>query len=85
MRLFNTNLATLSPEHDEGTVTRMIEQQTSKLPSDTFLIAAGGAILGSLAMHLFGRRSTALLLGQWVPTLLILGVYNKLVKVEGHD
>jgi hypothetical protein len=24
-------------------------------------------------------------LGHWVPTLLIFGLYNKLVKVAGHD
>jgi hypothetical protein len=23
--------------------------------------------------------------GQWAPSLLILGLYNKLVKLEGHD
>jgi hypothetical protein len=24
-------------------------------------------------------------IAQWVPTWLIIGLYNKLVKVEGHD
>ncbi len=24
-------------------------------------------------------------IGQWAPTLLVLGLYNKLVKVAGHD
>jgi len=32
-----------------------------------------------------GRKSTALLVGQWAAPLLIMGLYNKLVKTEGHD
>ena len=27
----------------------------------------------------------SLFLGQWAPTLLLLGVYNKIVKVAGSD
>ena len=23
--------------------------------------------------------------GQWAPSLLVIGLYNKLVKLEGHD
>jgi len=73
------------PEHSEGTVARMIEQQTAKLPSDLFLWAAGGAIVGSLTLHCAGKQHMGLMVGQWVPTLLILGLYNKLVKVAGSD
>ena len=32
-----------------------------------------------------GRKSTALLVGQWAAPLLIMGLYNKVVKTEGHD
>jgi hypothetical protein len=77
--------AVFQPGHEEGSVARTIEEQTARLPSDSFLWAASGAILGSLVLHISGRRETALMLGQWVPTLLILGVYNKIVKVAGHD
>jgi len=73
------------PEHREGVVARTIEEQTAKLPSDTFLWLAGGAIAGSLALKLAGRRHDALFVGQWAPTFLILGLYNKLVKVAGSD
>ena len=72
-------------QHSEGRVARAIEDQTAKLPSDTFLWAAGGAILGSLALMLAGRKDTANFVGQWAPTLLILGLYNKIVKELGHD
>jgi hypothetical protein len=39
----------------------------------------------SLILKLTGRRHDALFVGQWVPTLLLLGVYNKLVKQHGSD
>lgn len=71
--------------HEEGRLARMIEEQTSKLPSDVFLWAAVGSIAGSLTLKIMGRPHDALFVGQWAPTFLILGLYNKLVKVEGHD
>ena len=73
------------PEHTEGPVARAIEQQTAKLPSDTFLWMAGGSIAASLTLKLMGRDTDALFVGQWAPTFLILGLYNKIVKVLGSD
>jgi hypothetical protein len=72
-------------EHTEGTVARAIEHQTAKLPSDLFLWAAGGSILGSLTLQFMGYKRESLFVGQWAPTFLILGLYNKLVKVAGSD
>jgi hypothetical protein len=85
-------------EHREGPVARMIEQQTAKIPSDVFLWAAGASIVASLAFEIFGtkrgptyffrnrrRAQPALFIGQWAPTLLLLGIYNKIVKVAGSD
>jgi len=72
-------------QHAEGPVARTIEQQTAKLPSDLFLWAAGASIVGSLAFMVSGNRHKALFVGQWASTFLLLGVYNKLVKVAGSD
>lgn len=72
-------------QHSEGLLATMIEQQTAKLPSDIFLWAAGASILGSLALKMAGRRHDALFVGQWASPFLLLGVYNKLVKVAGSD
>ena len=72
-------------QHTEGPVARAIEQQTAKLPSDTFLWLAGGSIACSLTLKLMGRRHDALFVGQWAPTFLLLGLYNKIVKVAGSD
>ncbi len=83
--------------HREGKVARTIEKQTAKLPSDTFLWAALGAMVASAAVQLLRPKRAglwggstrqgplSLFIGQWVPTLLIFGLYNKLVKVAGSD
>lgn len=79
-------MRTLTPrEHREGMVATAIEQQTAKLPSDTFLWLAGGAIATALTFKIMGRERDALFVGQWAPTFLILGLYNKLVKLLGSD
>lgn len=69
----------------EGPVARGIEKQTAKLPSDVFLWGAAGSIALSLAMQLSGRKQVANFVGHWAPTFLALGLYNKIVKVAGHD
>jgi hypothetical protein len=71
--------------HSEGQVAKMIESQTAKLPSDLFLWAAFGSMAGSLALQMMGKKEQSNFVGQWAPTLLILGLYNKLVKVAGSD
>jgi hypothetical protein len=69
----------------EGGMARPIEALTAKLPSDTFLWLAGGSIAASLTLKIMGRGHDALFVGQWAPTFLILGLYNKMVKQLGHD
>jgi hypothetical protein len=72
-------------DHSEGRLARVIEQQTARLPSDAFLWAAGASIVGSLMLQSMGDNRKSLFIGQWAPTLLILGLYNKLVKLQGSD
>ncbi len=69
----------------EGAITEGVEKVTSQLPSITWLVLAGGALAGSLTLKLMGREKSANFVGQWVPTILLLGIYNKLVKVVGSD
>ena len=72
-------------QHSEGRVARAIESQTAKLPSDTFLWMAVGAMTTSATLQIMGNRHASLFVGQWAPTLLIMGLYNKLVKQLGSD
>jgi len=83
--------------YKEGPEARTIEEQTAKLPSDVFLWAAGAAIVVSLGYQLIGERRgfldrlrpvrapAATFVGMWVPTILLLGIYKKIVEVAGSN
>jgi hypothetical protein len=73
------------PEHAEGSIARTIEHETAKLPSDLFLWLAGASIIASLVLKKAGRSHDALFVGQWPAPILLLGIYNKLVKLFGSD
>jgi len=69
----------------EGPVARAIEKQTTRIPSDVFLWAALGFLGVSAAMRAVNRRGGTSLLAELAPTFLLLGIYNKLVKMAGSD
>jgi hypothetical protein len=71
--------------HSEGVVARTIEEQTAKLPSDTFLWSAVAAMGVSAFFEFTGAKDKSRFVGQWVAPLLLFGVYNKLVKQQGSD
>ena len=81
----NETQSSPSYQHREGPIARGIEQQTAKIPSDAFLWAAIGSIGVSLALLLTGNAKKANFVGQWTPTFLCLGIYNKMVKLHGSD
>jgi hypothetical protein len=83
--LNKTSNSTEAQQHSEGSVALAIEEQTAKIPSDVFLWAAIGSIGTSLFLHLSGKKDEARFVGQWVSPFLLLGVYNKLVKIAGSD
>jgi hypothetical protein len=72
-------------QNTEGATAKAIEEQTSKLPSDLFLYASLAAMGTSLTLKFLGKNHNALFVGQWAAPFLLLGIYNKLVKLEGHD
>jgi hypothetical protein len=80
-----TMAAAFNPTHKEGKVAKSIEEQTAKLPSDAYLWVAVGAMAASLTLKAFKNDHLALFVGQWVSPFLLFGIYNKLVKLEGHD
>lgn len=73
------------PSKSEDDFTKTIEDYTAALPSSAFLGVAVGAMALSLALQVTGQGKWGNFIAQWVPTWLIIGVYNKLVKLEGHD
>jgi len=44
-----------------------------------------GSIGASITLRLMGKGEAANFVGQWAPTFLILGLYNKMVKLHGSD
>jgi len=73
----------LRTEHVEGGFTRLIEQQAARVPSDFFLFVSFSAMLASLVAEITGRRRFSRFVGMWPAPLLVMGVYNKLVKTFG--
>jgi hypothetical protein len=63
---------------DRGT--EMVEEQTAKVPSLAFLGLAIGAMAASAALVMTGRKQLGNFVGQWAPSILIMGLYNKLAK-----
>ena len=82
---FKLNIMSFDNQSTEGATAKAIEKQTSKLPSDLFLYSSLAAMGTSLTLKCLGKSQNALFVGQWAAPFLLLGVYNKLVKLEGHD
>ena len=78
-------MSIIQNDHSEGPVAKAIEKQTAKLPSDLFLWGAAASMAGSAILKCLGRDKSALFVGQWAAPFLLLGLYNKIVKVEGSD
>ena len=70
-------------EHAESTLTRLIEHQAGKIPSDVFLFTALAAMGASVAFEIAGNSRMSRFVGMWPPALLTMGMYNKMVKMLG--
>lgn len=69
----------------EGKVAKEIENVTGDVPSDAYLWSAVSIMGISLALKLIKKEDMSLFVGQWAAPLLIMGVYNKIVKTEGSE
>jgi hypothetical protein len=75
----------MEPRPTEDQFTKTIESYTAAVPSSGYLAVAIGAMGLSLACQVAGRGKWGNFIAQWVPTWLIIGLYNKLVELEGHQ
>jgi hypothetical protein len=80
-----TEFARTDYAHAEGRVAKSIENQTARVPSDAFLWMAVGSMAVSATLQVMGNRHVSLFVGQWAPTFLLFGLYNKMVKQLGSD
>jgi hypothetical protein len=85
MATTSSDYAVAPHEHKEGDITKAIEYYPSQVPSGTYLTLALGSIGLSLGLQMMGKKHAATFVGHWAPTILILGLYNKLVKVKGSE
>ena len=69
----------------EDSFTKTVEDYTAEIPSSAYLGIALDSMALSLVCQATGQGKWGNFIAQWVPTWLIIGVYNKLVKLEGHD
>ncbi|MCM2322132.1 MAG: hypothetical protein NDJ90_02610 [Oligoflexia bacterium] len=70
----------------EGRLTEKIEQQTAKIPSLGYLGLAVGSMAASALLAVFSnKKEYANFVGLWAPSFLLLGIYNKLVKIESSS
>lgn len=69
----------------EGKLTRAIETQTAKIPSISFMsLAIASMGLSAFTTLVVKNRQLGNFFGLWVPSLLVIGIYNKLVKIESR-
>ena len=72
-------------EAQEDQLTAAIEKYTSQIPSSAYLALALGSMAISVGFQAAKKQHFSLFVGQWAAPFLILGLYNKLVKLHGSD
>lgn len=71
-------------EAAEDPIVRSLASEAARLPSDTFLWTALGALGLSLALFQAGRKADAMFVGQLATPILALGIYKKFLQ-EGTE
>jgi hypothetical protein len=72
----------MSAQYKTEVPNEIIESQTKKIPNLLFLGLGLASMGSSLFLTMKNRTTLGNFVGQWVPTLLIFGLYNKVVKLE---
>jgi hypothetical protein len=85
MEQYGQTQSMYSPEPTEDRFTKTVEEYTASITSSAFLGVAVAAMGASLLFQVAGQGKWGNFIAQWVPTWLVIGLYNKLVKLEGHD
>jgi hypothetical protein len=64
----------------EGRTTEAVESKTAKVPSLVYMGFAVASMVASATLMVTGRKQLANFVGQWAPSILIMGLYNKITK-----
>ncbi len=57
-----------------------ILESIENLPSSVYYGGVAGSIVLSLCLYFTGRKEAGIFVGLWAPTILNLGLYNKLLR-----
>jgi hypothetical protein len=74
----------LSQPATEEVLVVAIGKEPAKPPADPLLMTALGSMGVSLLLQLFGRKTTSRFIGQWVPILLLFGLYDRISKMSDN-
>ncbi len=55
-------------------------ESIENLPSSAYYGSVAGSIVLSLFLYFTGRKQAAIFVGLWAPTILNLGLYNKMLR-----
>jgi hypothetical protein len=72
-------------EVQEDQITAALEKCTAQVPSSVYLGLAVGSMAVSLGLSAARKTHASLFVGQWAAPFLLIGIYNKLVKLHGSD
>ena len=71
---------------DESKVAKVAETKPEETQPSIFITLAGAAIALSLGLALSKKKkSWAVFVGQWAPTILLLGIYDKVIKTDSSS
>ena len=71
---------------EEAKGTKVAEMKAKEAPTSLFITLAGAAVALSLGLAVSKKeKSWAVFVGQWAPTILLLGIYEKIVKNDTSD
>ncbi len=63
-----------------------IEEKASKIPSVSFMGLAIGSMVLSAALEIFSKKKEyGNFVGLWAPSFLMMGIYNKLTRIETSE
>ncbi len=71
--------------YPEGETAKAIEKETAQMPSDIFLWTGLSCLAFSAVFRLVGLKSLGQFVGQVASPVLIMGLYNKVVKLHGSE
>jgi hypothetical protein len=75
----------LSEEKTKKPMAKSITHKIDDIPASVFLGLAAGAVALSIGLAVNRKKSWALVVGQWVPSILLLGIYNKAAKIQASE